>query len=252
MPRFNVQTIGVHGASHVPSAAIIAYIDSTIHPPGHSLLSPSNIFLYHPDRLAEAISIRFPWIESAKIDRDSLLSTAISVDAKERTSFALWCLSPEASSTPCYEMDTSGFIFAPVTIDASSTRATLYVFTGGLPTEADRASPIGDIFAPGHFEHILSFLQYLSLDGFAPLGANAVSDTDFTVPLGSRLPDGNQGFYVKASFGDNPEDLVKNLQLILGSDALKGRQSELLYVDLRFGDRVYYKFKDQTSDNGSS
>jgi hypothetical protein len=33
------------------------------------------------------------------------------------------------------------------------------------------------------------------------------------------------------------------LQLVLSSDALTGKESELQYVDLRFGDRVYYKLQ---------
>ena len=51
------------------------------------------------------------------------------------------------------------------------------------------------------------------------------------------------GFAVRASFGNDGEAVVKNLQLVLSSDVLRGRESELEYVDLRFGNRVYYKLK---------
>jgi len=38
---------------------------------------------------------------------------------------------------------------------------------------------------------------------------------------------------------------VKNLELVLSSDVLKGKTDALEYVDLRFGNRVYYKLKGQ-------
>lgn len=236
LPRYNVETITVAGASHVAPSAVTAFVDSTIHPLSHPFFSPSNIFLYHPAALAAAISTRFPWILSTKISRDSLLSTHVSIALVERSSFALWCQSPSASSTPCYEMDTSGLIFAPIDAQGNITRATSYIFTGGLPTQADLASPIGDVFAAQHFADVLSLLQYLALDGLSPTGANILNDTDYTVPLSG-------GYYLKISFGQHAEVVAKNLQLILSSDALKNTRNQLLYVDLRFGDRVYYKLK---------
>ena len=72
--------------------------------------------------------------------------------------------------------------------------------------------------------------------GAAPLGAQLENETDISVPLAD-------GYYIKASFGEDPSELTKNLALILSSDAIKGKIDELEYIDLRFGNRVYYKFK---------
>ena len=237
LPSFNVRSVRVQGAESVAAADIAAYADSLIHPPGRSLFSPSNIFLYHPDAIASAIVARFPPIQSAKVDRPALLANDVSVTISERTPFALWC-DGGASSTPCYEMDKDGFVFAPE--DGNEHLDSTYTFSGGLRAASGTSAIIGSTFAPGHFQGILAFLLFLADDGFAPQGASVVSDTDFSVPL-------PRGYYLKASFGENAEDLAKNLQLILTSDALKGKEDQLLYVDLRFGDRVYYKFKTQAA-----
>ena len=37
--------------------------------------------------------------------------------------------------------------------------------------------------------------------------------------------------------------MVRNLQLVLSSNPLNGKASDLQYIDLRFGNRVYYKLK---------
>jgi len=98
-------------------------------------------------------------------------------------------------------------------------------------------NPIGHMFAPAHFPGILAFMDQLGHIGLGPIGAvvdNA--DGDFIISL-------REGFAIKASFGQDTDSLVRNLQLILSSDALQGKQSDLDYIDLRFGDRTYYKLK---------
>jgi hypothetical protein len=104
------------------------------------------------------------------------------------------------------------------------------------------ADPIGYTFVGAHMPGIVALLQILGQAGFTPTGATVENDQDFWVPL-------TQGFYLKVSFGEDPQAIVSNLQLVLGSDALAGKESELEYVDLRFGDRVYYKLQgtDETS-----
>jgi hypothetical protein len=89
------------------------------------------------------------------------------------------------------------------------------------------------------------FLQLLGQAGFTPEGAAIQSDEDFTVPLA-------QGFSIDASFGQDAGQLVNNLQLILSSSALQGQEQNLEYVDLRFGDRVYFKLKGQDQQQASS
>ncbi len=54
-----------------------------------------------------------------------------------------------------------------------------------------------------------------------------------------------EGFLLKVSYGADAGTLVKNLQLVLQSDVLQGKRDKIEYIDLRFGNRVYYKLKGQ-------
>jgi len=83
---------------------------------------------------------------------------------------------------------------------------------------------------------ILALLQLLQESGFRPIGAEVENTQDFSIPL-------EKSFSIKASFGANGEDLIKNLTLVLESERLKGREAEVEYIDLRFGNKVYFKFK---------
>ncbi len=129
-------------------------------------------------------------------------------------------------------MDNNGLLFD--TAIASSTTGLPYIFTGGV--SATSTTPPGSSFVPGHFEGLLAFLEQLQENGFAPQGARVENNQDFTIPL-------QNSFYLKASFGEDAGDLLKNLQLVLASDALRDKRDQIEYVDLRFGDRVYYKLK---------
>ena len=58
------------------------------------------------------------------------------------------------------------------------------------------------------------------------------------------------GFEIRASLKGDPGKLIRDLELVLTSDELRGKESRLEYIDLRFGNRVYYKVEGEapTSD----
>ena len=239
LPQYSVESINILGAQAVPSQEISDYVHSIIYNGSHHFLSRGNIFIYPKDVIEKDIVADFPRIASVQVSRSALLATAITVTVNERQTFALWC----DANQNCYDMDQNGFIFAGPVADASSSQ---YDFFGGIATSSNtQASPIGETFASGHVAGLAAFLELLGQTGFAPSGATVLSDEDFTVPLA-------QGFYIEASFGEDPAQLVQNLQLILGSDELRDQWSNLEYIDLRFGDRVYYKLKGEDQAEASS
>lgn len=262
MPRFSVQAIEVTGAQSDLQRSVHDYAWSLLYDGSHHYLSRANMFLYPQAVIERDIVANFPRIASAAISRDSLFSTTLDVSVVERQQFALWCAASSSTASPftdasssaattgetCYQMDAAGFIFAPAQGASASTQ---YMFQGGLGAastsstssqETDmplNSSPIGQTFVPAHLPGIVALMTELGQAGFAPAGATILNDTDFSIPLAP-------GFYIKASFGEDPATLVSNLQLILSSQALQGEEDQLEYVDLRFGDRVYYKLKGQS------
>jgi len=231
LPLLSVGTVAVSGEQNVPPQLVSDYVQSILDDGSYHFLSRRNIFLYPAKVLERDIVADFPRINSAHVSRPGLFSTELDIAVTEREPFALWC------STQCYEMDEGGFIFAQ-TPSASSTG---YIFSGGVATGT---GPIGQFFASTHLPTLMALLTRLGQSGFTPQGATVESDSDFFVPLA-------QGFALKASFGESPDQLIKNLQLVLASDALLGKESQLEYVDLRFGDRVYYKLKGQAEETSA-
>jgi cell division septal protein FtsQ len=223
----------VSGTQNASPQLVSDYVQTILDDGSYHFLSRKNIFLYPKATLERAIPLFFPRIASARVSRPSLSSTELSVTVHERQLFALWC-----APSGCYQMDSGGFIFANTDAEATSSE---YVFEGGIPTTTPA---IGQIFIKAHLPALVALLTGLGQSGFEPRGATIENDTDFSVPL-------VQGFTLKASFGENADTLVKNLNLVLSSDALQGKGDQLEYIDLRFGDRVYYKLLGQSETSGT-
>ena len=79
-----------------------------------------------------------------------------------------------------------------------------------------------------------ALLDALAKAGYEPEGLSVESEKDFSIQLKS-------GPLILASFAMDAPTIVKNLQTALGEDSLKGKLPTLKYIDLRFGNRMYYK-----------
>ena len=239
-PELNIASIEVSGAEGISEERIKERVEAILDDGSFHLLSHRNIFLYPREQLEEELVNSFAPIRAVHITRASLFSTALLVSVEEREPFAQWCTDlPE-----CYFMDPGGFIYASVGEHtdhmAQATSSTPYVFTGGISS----IDPIRQSFIQAHLPGLISLLTFLGQAGLTSLGARIENDQDFSIPL-------REGFLLKVSFGADPAALVRNLQLVLSSEALKGKREKLEYVDLRFGNRVYYKLKGEAEASGA-
>lgn len=258
MPRYAIKEVSVEGTENVSPRLVRAFVETKINDGSHHLLSRENIFLYPKAYIAKSISGYFPRILNAQISRDALMAQVINVVVVERKPFAIWCeeagnrqkapdLSARSVATNrsaewpegnrdekrgggCFEMDSSGFIFAP---SATSSSADEVVFTGGLATNSP---PIGQTFLPQRFESVLALLARLKDEGFPATDVSVENEQDFAVSLA-------EGFVLRASFDEDAHALVRNLQAVLSSDSLREKDNKIEYIDLRFGNRVYYRNK---------
>jgi cell division septal protein FtsQ len=231
LPRLSIQSIQVRGAERIAPEIVASYANSLLNDGRFHFFSRRNILLYPKSAIARAVPINYPRIAAAEVARDSALGTTLVITIKERQAYARWC----AEAERCYFIDDRGFVFAEAS--DQETVATSYVFTGGLA--GDTLQPIGSTFAPGHVPGLATMLRNLGEADYRPTGASVENDQDFFVYL-------TQGFFIKASYGQDAAQLVRNLDLILASDTLRGKEDRLEYIDLRFGNRVYYKMKGES------
>jgi len=234
LPQFNISTVTVAGTKDLPSRLIQAYIETLLNDGSNALFSKTTILSYGPTHLEKKTEQYFLRTKDVAVTRNSLLANAITVTVRERIPYATWC----GSVGDCYLLDETGFLFAPV---ASTTPPIEpYVFYGGI-----QGNPLGQQYISAHFPGVVALLRLLGQAGFRAHAFTMVSDKDFTVSF-------VDGFSMRASFGQDASTLTQNLSLVMGAEPLKGKASKLEYVDLRFGDRVYYKFQGEVDTSTSS
>lgn len=228
LPQFSVQTVELRGEKNMPEEIVRTYAESQLFDGTYRFLSRSNIFLYPRRGIESGIVASFPRIQLSRVFRESLLSQTVVVEVVERQPFAQWC----GLDAMCYQMDDSGYIFAEASTTSRSMYREPYIFAGGIVEE-----PIGKTYIPGHLPGMLSLLRALQQRGhFTPVSVLIDAEQDFSVEF-------EQSFLLKASFGQNADLLAKNLELVLSSAALSDKLNDIEYIDLRFGNRVYYKLK---------
>lgn len=216
--RFVINDINVHGTQALSAAAVESTFGSNINDGIHHFFSRANILFYPQSELREALLREQPLLQTVSFDRASPLSQTLTITVTEREPKYLWC------SSECYFMDASGFIFMK-----ASNPSGFLTFRGGLIAHQD---PIGQIFMRGKLDQLVTFIDGLRTGGFAVKSATVENDRDLTLDLES-------GLLVKVVNDANAEQLSKNLSLVLSSEALQ--VSAVEYIDLRYGNRVYYK-----------
>ncbi len=232
LPRLTISKITVSGTERLEPALVEALIWSDLQDGAYHYLSRSDILVYPRAALERSIVTSFPRVKSAHVALTNPLSQNLAVTIEERKPFARWCAGDALATSTCYAMDNSGFIFAKMEPLIPADFSSQYIFWGGISDK-----PIGTTFLPGHMSGVVALLNVLSqIAHVTPSGVVVEDDQDLSVVFA-------EGFTLKVSFGEDGDAVARNLRLVLTSDALNGKMNEIEYVDLRFGNRVYYKLK---------
>ena len=164
----------------------------------------------------------------------------LEVSVTEREALYTWCGEnlPEDGTMKeeqtCYFMDENGYVFD----EAPYFSGNVYFRFFGSLSES--------YFTPGIFAKIISFKDFLSK--IDPVSLYLKTDEDIEIYLKSnRLPPDAPKIIFKKDF--NLEKLSENLEAALSTEPLlsdfKNKRSSLLYIDLRYGNKVYFKFSAQ-------
>jgi cell division septal protein FtsQ len=218
--RLTVADIRVEGTHELESRSLANSARDVIFDGTRRLFSRANIFLFPEDGIAEELRKQFPRIKEISVARESMLSQAVVVTIDERVGANTWC-----SADSCYLMDEHGFVFNRAVASVG------YTFSGGLlPGE-----PIGQHVLLGRLPRVLSLLSEFARIGLAPVSVAIENESDFRVRLAA-------GYEVVLGFDTDIREAVRTMQLLRSSDAAP-MSDTLEYLDLRFGNRVYYKKK---------
>ena len=189
---------------------------------GHYLgLIPKNHSLFYPeDAIANALLAKFPRLSSVTSSADK---GSLKLSLQEYKENYLWC------ADKCFYMNELGRLFAPA---STSTQLTTF-------RRSDRASgQIGKImFSEDFLRETFSLLELFSVGGFN-VRSVTLDGRDVSLIFG-------EGFKLMYLASDPYQSVYDKIARILGlEDVLAKGLESLSYVDLRFGTKVYYKFRE--------
>jgi hypothetical protein len=221
--------VEVAGATPDQAPLVKAYVEAGLAGSYVWLFPRDNAFLYPRGGLERGLLAAFPSLESATISRVGLNTLEVSVSA--RSPAALWCGAAPATSSACFLLDQNGIAYAALSFSGSDFDRYFGALTGST--------------TPAH---------YLTPGAFASLAAlvGVLKQAD-TSGLSSVFVDSNQD--VTVSFGDgfallfalSDADITYQRFTLARQAAVFEEHplSDFQYLDLRFGDKLYYKLKNQ-------
>lgn len=228
--RLAIVDVKVTGIQELAVEDVVRTAHSELFRDSFEFFSRKNMFLYPKGTIEKKLATEFPRIRTVEVKREALLAQSVLISIEERRPFATWCSGTSFSN--CFVMDREGYLFAERTGENLETN---YIFRGAL---SQGIEPIGQTFLLGRLEKITELLAYLAQNGYSAEGISIQNDKDFEAPL-------LRGPVLRIPFDTDPGALVKNMELALESEALKADFSSIDYLDLRFGNRVYFKMKNQ-------
>ncbi len=190
------------------------------------LFSKDNIFIYPRKKIIGDVLKDFPKIRSASVDLDFPDSVNLKID--ERMPYALWC--GDATSTDCYFVDEEGYIFGTAD-DYSNDKFFRYYKNLGADIFIRQS-----IFDLKKFEDLDSFVVFLTGLEISPYKMVYKDDRNCEIYFG-------EGTKIIFDSTMDMKDIINNFQSILNMDEFSDVENlkKLEYVDLRFGNKIFYK-----------
>lgn len=192
----------------------------------------SNIFLYPKYTIAANVFENYKRLKDVEVERENWRTLRVSV--VEREPHTQWCGENrlEGVVPECYFLDEDGYIYA---LAPTFSDDVYFHFYGPLGS----GEPIGQFFLErSEYRSLSLFLSTLREDDIAVQDLAVRDEMDYELYLKGD---------VQVIFG-RKQDLgrvYENLKSVLLSEAFKDVELHTLqYIDLRFGNKVYYKFRD--------
>ncbi|MBU6431358.1 MAG: FtsQ-type POTRA domain-containing protein [Patescibacteria group bacterium] len=235
-----IAEIEVSGNSSVSGDEIMSLVKKETSGNYFMLFSKNSVFLYPKKSIETKLADNFKKIEKAEIKFEGFKKIIVKIN--ERKAESLWCSGGKDAENDrnenlrnCYFMDKEGVIFSA----APKFSGNVFMRYYGLLDDVD---PIGKGYMSAEkFKGIIGFVSSLKNFGLAPVVFMAKTGSDYEISLedGGRIIFDDRQSFDKTS--DNLESVLGEIGLVKNRGAISG--IKLDYVDLRFGNKVFYKTK---------
>lgn len=224
LPDFQIKEIDVQGNKKISDEDITANILTVISGRYFLIFPKDNIFIVSEEEIEQILTSVYPALEEIYLKKR--FPAKLLVNVREREPIAVLCKGQQ-----CAFIDSSGYVFerAPY-------------FSGGVflkfidNREENKEIQFKSKFIDmEEYRKILEFKNKFSRTGLETNEVVLEKDGVYRFIT-------NEGWFVLLNDRSDLESPFDNFVLALNSE-IKEKRADLEYIDLRFGNKVYYKFK---------
>ncbi len=229
----NIKDIAVSGNAVIDTEEIKEVTEASISGHYFWLFPKSNILFYPKNKIKDNLSSQFKRMKDLSLGVGD--NGILEIKMAERSGVYIWCGEnvPEAGEEEkCEFVDNDGYMFDEAPYFSGDVYFKFYgqMFETPAPT----------------FHKLVEFKENLEKMRLKPVALLAKDDGDMVMYLSAANTSFNRPeitFKIDSDLNKSAE----NLQAVLDTEPLrtdfKKKYSQLSYIDLRFGNKVYYKFK---------
>ena len=238
----NVYDVKIVGNETVDGEALKKVVTEEISGKYLWLFPKTNIFIFPKNKIKKALSSKFKRLKDINLlvkglEEEDFNGNYLEVKVTERTGEYVWCgdaPTEGGARSTCSFLDDSGYLFD----NAPYFSGNVYFKFYGSISES--------YFFPNIFSKLISLRDTLVRMGLKPVGLYVDKNGDIKVLLSGGKSSTQPEIILKNA--GNFETVIENLETALTTEPLqskfKNKYSSLLYIDLRFGNKVYFKFNE--------
>ena len=225
-PFFQIEHIEISGNAKIPEESL-REIAQTHLPRKFMFFEMNHFLLANTSAAAAAVKAAFPEIESVVVQRE--FPDSVLVVVRERQGIASWC---QGEVRRCFALDAHGVIF-----EEKEPERELII------SEEGKSATLGEeAIDPELLRLILSFSQQLDASSlFSEVGLRVSSA--FLASKERVNAKISEGWEIYLNPAENIDWQVTKVKLVLEKEVPSAKRPFLEYIDLRFGDQAYIKYR---------
>lgn len=241
--KINIKNIEIVGNKVVENKDIIKIAENELNGNYLWIFPKSNFLIYPKNNIKNKLTTNLTRLNNISISTKD--SETLLIETNEYEGKYLWCgINPVAEmdiTNKCYFMDSSGYIFD----EAPYFSGEIYfkIFGNSFNAQLNNNNPIGSSFLKENFNNLISFKNSLEMMGIQSYSFVLDENGDGNMFISKNLTGAKIIFKINS---DYPK-IIGNLESIINTEPLastiKNKLNTLNYIDLRFGNKVYYKLQ---------
>lgn len=233
MNALQIKEISIEGNNLVSAAELKDSVNNFLEGKYFWVFPKSNIFIFSKERMASEILRSFPRAKEVKVGRKFF--NGLSLKIAERSTLALLC-----QKETCYFVDEDGIVFENAPYFSGNVYLTFFDERSGAEASSSEAVSSNALLG----NSFLNKEEFKKLLDFSKLVSNSNINVGKIILKNEGVYElvTKDGWRILLNEKNKTKEAYANMATAISTE-IKDKTKKLDYIDLRFGNKVYFKYK---------